>query len=71
VSCTETAVVVRGVTLKVAEPTQFVLPSVVVPTSVIVKPLPVGRPPMMVLTVVPWLVSIVPVREKLPGPVIV
>src|SRR5215468_4884076 len=60
-----------AITLNGAEPVQCVPPSVVVPSSVIEKPLPAGRPPMTVEIVVAWVVSIVPVREKLFGPVIV
>ena len=71
VRCTETAVVVWAATLKGAAPAQCVPPSVVVPASAIERPLPTGRPPMTPETVVLWLVSSVPAREKPAGPVIV
>ena len=67
---TDTAVVMCAATAKLAEPTQRVLPSAAVPLSVIEKPLPAGRPPMVAATVVLWLVSIVPARAKPFGPVI-
>ena len=69
--CTETAVVAPAITSKVAAPAQCVLPSAAVPSSAIEKPLPAGMPPMTAETVVLWLVSIVPAREKPLGPVIV
>ncbi len=68
---TETAVVMCAATSKGAEPAQCVAPSVAVASSAIEKPLPAGRPPMVPEMIVLWLVSIVPAREKPPGPVIV
>jgi hypothetical protein len=62
-------VTVCAVTLKGALPPQ-VVPSVPVALSMIVYPLPAGRPPMVAETVVLEATLIVPDFEKLAGPLI-
>src|SRR5262245_32033202 len=71
VRATGTAVVMPAVTLNVAEPVQVALPSAVVAVMVIWKPLPAGRLPMVALSVVDDDTSMVPVRLKPFGPVMV
>src|SRR5262245_23350720 len=69
---TETGTVWPATTLKVSgPPRQVVAPSVELPMSVIAKPLPAGRPPIVVDTVELWLTSMVPVFENEFGPPIV
>src|SRR6478609_727436 len=68
---TETGVAWPAATAKVAgPPLQAVAPSVDVAVSVTAKPLPAGRPPIVVEIVALWLTSIVPFFEKELGPVI-
>src|SRR5580698_2686031 len=70
-SVTLTLATAPAVTLKVALPAQVVAPSVPVALSVIVKPLPAGRPPMIAEIVLLDATSIAPEVAKPFGPVIV
>jgi hypothetical protein len=69
---TETGVVCPAATAKLTElPPQVVAPSVELPVSVTMKPLPAGTPPIVVDTVALRLTSIVPVLENELGPLTV
>ena len=69
---TETGMVWPATTVKLTgPPPQVVAPSVELPVSVTAKPLPAGKPPIVVDTVELLLTSIVPVFENEPGPLIV
>ena len=65
-----TVVVPLAVTLKGALPPQVVEPSVEVPVTVMMKPVPAGSPPMTAVAFVLEETSIEPVLVKPPGPVI-
>ena len=70
-SVTATVATAPAVTLKVPLPPQVVAPSVPVAVSVIVYPLPAGRPPMTAEIVLLAATLIVPDVEKLFGPLMV
>src|SRR5450631_261725 len=70
-SVTATVATAPAVTLKVPLPPQVVVPSVPVAVSVIVYPVPAGRPPMTAEIVALEATLIVPVDAKLFGPLIV
>ena len=70
-SVTATVATAPAVTLKVPLPPQVDTPSVPVAVSMIVYPLPAGRPPMTAEIVLLAATLIVPVDEKLFGPLMV
>ena len=69
-SVTATVATAPAVTLNVPLPPQVDTPSVPVALSMIVYPLPAGRPPMTAEIVLLAATLIVPVDEKLFGPLI-